>query len=71
MPKAGRQSKLIDRGRRALVREVDHEPDWSPLSQSSSIQSDGDRRTFEKDTHLLYSKVSPVDSACMVAKTKP
>ncbi|KAI3370520.1 hypothetical protein L3Q82_025283, partial [Scortum barcoo] len=50
LPRAGRPSKLSDRGKRALVREVTK----NPMVTLSELQRTfcRERRTFQKDNHL-------------------
>ena len=49
LPRAGWPSKLSDRGRRALVREVTKNP---MVTLSAPAFLCGERRTFQKDNHL-------------------
>ena len=48
LPRAGRLSKLSNRGRRALVRQLTKHP----MVTLTELQRCGDRRTFQKDNHF-------------------
>jgi hypothetical protein len=59
LPRAGRLAKLRNRGRRALVREVNKNPDVHSDRALEFLCGDG--RTFQKDNHLFRTPpISPL-----------